>query len=107
LERSLHEAGLDELIDGFRRLAPLPGASTPTGVRRLVVDGLALSRRWQTDPRCILLDLGISETDPRRRNVRRGLDALEDAVDEAADAVNAEGAFQMVRGNLTGAAAPP
>src|SRR6185436_10932475 len=36
-ERNLHEAGLDELIDDFRAIAPLPGASTPTGVRRLVV----------------------------------------------------------------------
>src|SRR5262249_57207558 len=32
------------------------------------------------------------------------LDALESAVDAAADAVNAEGAFQMVRGNFARAA---
>ena len=46
-ERNLHDAQLDDLIDDFRALAPLPGASTPTGVRRLVVDGLALARKWQ------------------------------------------------------------
>ena len=46
LERGLHDAGLDELIDKLRRLAPLPGAATDTGVvRRLVVDGLAGSGR--------------------------------------------------------------
>ncbi len=105
-ERGLHDAGLDEFIDGFRSIAPLPGAATPTGVRRLVVDGLALSQRWQSDPRRILLELGIAETDPRRIKVRRALAALEDAVDAAADAVHAEGAFQMVRGNLARAAAP-
>jgi hypothetical protein len=98
-ERNLHDAELDDLIDDFRALAPLPGASTPTGVRRLVVDGLALARKWQDDP-----DAVLSPSDPRHDRAKKVLDALEAAVDAAADALNAEGAFQMVRGNLARAA---
>jgi hypothetical protein len=98
-ERNLHDAELDDLIDDFRALAPLPGASTPTGVRRLVVDGLVLARKWQDDP-----DAVLAPTDPRHERAKKVLDALEVAVDAAADALNAEGAFQMVRGNLARAA---
>ncbi len=98
-ERNLHDAALDELIDDFRALAPLPGASTPTGVRRLVVDGLALARRWHDDPESVL-----PSGDPRHERAARVLDLLEVAVDAAADALNAEGAFQMVRGNVARAA---
>jgi hypothetical protein len=98
-ERNLHEAGLDDLIDDFRALAPLPGASTPTGVRRLVVDGLALARKWEAEP-----DTVIAPGDPRHEQASKVLSALEAAVDAAADALNAEGAFQMVRGNVARAA---
>jgi hypothetical protein len=102
-ERNLHDAGLDDLVDGFRKLAPLPGAATPTGVRRLVVDGLALSTKWRADPASVLSVMSAS--DSRRPTAQSILDALETAVDAAADAVNAEGAFQMMRGNLARAAA--
>jgi hypothetical protein len=95
-ERNLHEAGLDELIDTMRKIAPLPGAAD----RRIVVDGLALAAKWHDHP-----DQVLSPTDPRRTRAAKVLDALEIAVDAAADAVNAEGAFQMVRGNFSRAAA--
>ncbi len=98
-ERHLHDAGLDDLVDDFRALAPLPGASTPTGVRRLVVDGLVLARTWHDDPESVL-----ASSDPRHEAAKKVLDALEAAVDAAADALNAEGAFQMVRGNVARAA---
>src|SRR5262249_20974547 len=101
-ERSLHDAGLDDLVDGFRKLAPLPGAATPTGIRRLVVDGLALSTKWRADPALVLSVMSAS--DSRRPTAQKILDALESAVDAAADAVNAEGAFQMVRGTFAPAA---
>jgi hypothetical protein len=101
-ERSLHDAGLDDLVDDFRTLAPLPGAATPTGVRRLVVDGIALAKKWRADPASVLSVMSAS--DARRPTAQRILDALEGAVDAAADAVNAEGAFQMMRGNLARAA---
>jgi hypothetical protein len=95
-ERSLHEAGLDSLIDDFRDVAPLPGAEG----RRIVVDGLKLAALWRDAPESVL-----SDGDPRRPRAEKVLDALENAVDAAADAVQAEGAFQMVRGNLARAAA--
>ena len=86
-ERNLHEAGRADLIDDFRKKAPLPSAAD----RRIVVDGLALAARWRADPASV-----IAAPDDA---VRRILDALEVAVDAAADAVNAESAFQTVRGN--------
>ncbi len=95
-ERNLHEAGLDELIDDFRAIAPLPGAAD----RRIVVDGLALAAKWHDHP-----DSVLSPSDARRPRAKKVLDALESAVDAAADAVNAESAFQMVRGNFARAAA--
>jgi hypothetical protein len=96
VERNLHEAHLDELIDDFRRMAPLPGAED----RRIVVDGLALAAKWNDDKNSVL-----PASDPRRAKAEQVLDALEVAVDAAADAVHAEGAFQMVRGNFARAAA--
>lgn len=99
LERRLHEGQLDDLIDPLRALAPLPGASTPTGVRRIAVDGLALSALWRSDRDSVLASL--PPTDTRRPRAARILDALDAAVDAASDAVQAEAAFQMVRGNVS------
>jgi hypothetical protein len=95
-ERNLHEAKLDDLIDVFRKIAPLPGAEN----RRIVVDGLALAAKWNADKNSVL-----PASDPRRAKAEKVLNTLEVAVDAAADAVNAEGAFQMVRGNFARAAA--
>lgn len=101
-ERKLHDSGLDELIDGFRRMAPLPGAET----RRLSLDGLALSQKWEAGRGSLLALMRISVGDPRRPKVERALDSLAAALDTAADAVSAEGAFQMLRANVARAAAP-
>ena len=90
-----HEAKLDDLIDVFRKIAPLPGAEN----RRIVVDGLALAAKWTADKNSVL-----PASDPRRAKAEKVLNALEVAVDAAADAVHAEGAFQMVRGNFARAA---
>jgi hypothetical protein len=95
-ERNLHEAGLDELIDDFRAVAPLPGASE----HRIVVDGLALAAKWRDAP-----DSVLAPSHPRRARAQKILDALELTVDAAADAVHAESVFQMVRGNVARAAA--
>ena len=98
-ERALHEAELDVFIDEFRSLAPLAGAEA----LRIVVDGLALSQRWQSDPNAVLAALasaGLTSTDARRPTLSSALNQLAGAVDSAADAIAAEGAYQMVRGNL-------
>jgi hypothetical protein len=103
-ERSLHDAGLDVFIDDFRSMCPLPGAD---GVR-VVVDGLALSQRWQSDGAGVLTALassGLTATDPRRADLTSTLDSLAAAVDATADAITAESAFQMMRGNVSRAAA--
>jgi hypothetical protein len=92
-ERQLHEAGRDDLIDDFRTIAPLPGAAD----RRIVVDGLRLARKWSEAPASVM----ASPDD----TMRRILDSLESAVDAAADAVSAEAAFQMLRGNTARAGA--
>ena len=95
-ERTLHEAGVDDFIDDFRVLAPLPGAEGT----RLVVDGLALARRWEGDRDRVLDVLNrLTLGDPRLAALLQALEGLQVAVDAAADAVNAEGAFQLVRGN--------
>ncbi|HEX6052710.1 MAG TPA: hypothetical protein VFZ21_25770, partial [Gemmatimonadaceae bacterium] len=95
-ERNLHEAGLDALIDDFRAVAPLPGAAD----RRIVVDGLTLALKWRDTP-----DSVLPPSHALHARAKKVLDALEVAVDAAADAVNAEGAFQIVRGNFARAAA--
>ena len=95
-ERNLHEAGLDALIDDFRAVAPLPGAAD----RRIVVDGLTLAMKWRDTPNAVL-----PPSHALHARAKKVLDALEVAVDAAADAVNAEGAFQIVRGNFARAAA--
>jgi hypothetical protein len=105
LERRLHETQLDDLIDGIRAIAPLPGAQTPAGVRRLVADGLQFGRLWNDGAASVLARLAITAGSPRDKTLRGILQELESAIDAAADAVNAETAFQMVRGNLPRAAA--
>ena len=95
-ERNLHEAKLDDLIDVFRKIAAFARREN----RRIVVDGLALAAKWTADKNSVL-----PASDPRRAKAEKVLNALEVAVDAAADAVHAEGAFQMVRGNFARAAA--
>jgi hypothetical protein len=64
-----------------------------------------LSQRWQSDPAGVLVSIpGLPDGDPRRSTLGAVLDGLGNAVDAAADAVTAEGVFQMVRGNFARAA---
>src|SRR5262249_680279 len=59
-----------------------------------------LAAKWNDNP-----DSVLSPSHPRRARAAEVLDALEVAVDAAADAIQAEAAFQMVRGNFARAAA--
>ena len=68
VERRLHDAVLDELIDDLRRIAPPPGTTGDEAVaRRTQLDGLVLQRSWGTTPRGVLAQIdGLTVDDPRR-----------------------------------------
>jgi hypothetical protein len=100
VERRLHDARLDDLVDDLRELAPRPGESGPDARdRRLILDGLVLHRQWHDDPDGLLARLpGLGDRRPVLVGVLHALDA---AVDATADAVTAESVHQLVRGNLS------
>ena len=78
-----------------RRRRPACGGSSSTGSRS--------ATKWRADPASVLSVMPAS--DARRPTAQKSSTRSKSAVDAAADAVNAEGAFQMVRGNLARAAA--
>jgi hypothetical protein len=111
LERRLHELKLDRFIAPLRNIAPLvvrqrdddldaaPDALAATNV----VDALVLVRRWQDDADSAvphMLDL-LKASEDERRKVSGELDAILDSVDALGDALTAEAAYQMVRGNTS------
>jgi len=107
-ERRLHEAGLDEYLDDFRRIAPRPDSDAESaGVQRQVLDGLVLRKLWLADREGLLARLvpPIPEGDARRVRMVAALDVLDATIDAAADAVSAESVHQLVRGNLARSAA--
>jgi hypothetical protein len=105
-ERRLHELGLDDAIDDFRRLAPLtlvnemPVTQPAESIAaRNVVDGLKLrelDRQVRKNP--------VGFPNPALfalfGRCAVALDALDDAVDAVSDALVAEVAHQAVRGNI-------
>ena len=102
VERRLHDAHLDEFIDDLRRIAPPAGRDGGESVAsRTQLDGLVLQRLWADDQDGVLAQVqGLAAGDPRRDRLVRILAWLDAAVDAAADAVTAEGVFQLARGNL-------
>jgi hypothetical protein len=102
VERRLHDARLDEFIDDLRRVAPPPGlAGVEAVTSRTQLDGLVLHRLWSRGQDGVFSQIaGLSAGDPRRERLARILAWLDGAVDAAADAVTAEGVFQLARGNL-------
>lgn len=110
LERRLHELQLDRFIAPLRALAPLdarlPGVPAAEGATALpaspaihVLDGLALLRRRQ-DPPDALLEQALQAASPDQRiMLERELAALDDALDGLGDALTAETAYQLARGN--------
>jgi hypothetical protein len=128
-ERRLQEIGKPQFIAPFRELAPLVAGKReqtnqpPTGsveniAANNVVDGLALSRRWQkgksTNPpqwnqdsipfgnkvgeQITKLPPAV-ETDAGFKSIREALDYLENCVDAVSDALLAESVYHTVRGN--------
>jgi hypothetical protein len=104
-ERSLHDAGLDRLIDDFRAAFPITApeeedteATAESIAARNVCDGLKLASAYvDDDPK---VNAVLSRLDAADREVVRGLLAdLSDANDAVGDLLLYEGIFQAVQGN--------
>ena len=133
-ERILHDTvvagnvGLDRFIAPLRRLAPLvvradPAAAGPVEhiAANNVVDGLVLLRRWKEENAVVMQVLRTQSPAPGDAELAAlsaAFDQLADAVDGLSDALTAEAAYQVVRGNTSrlastlsaiseGAAPPP
>jgi hypothetical protein len=112
-ERGLHDLRLDRFIAPLRNLAPIAARrleATNLPVEKIaannVVDGLALSAKWQDSQAAVLNALQpVSPTAGELVSLRRELDGLADAIDGLADALTAEVAYQMARGNTSRTAA--
>jgi len=125
-ERRLHDLRKDQFIAPLRELAPLTARkleNTNLPVESIaannVVDGLVLNQKWQDEKQAVtsrLQSAGATADDLTK--VGRELDGLADSIDAVSDALTAETAYQMVRGNTsrlastlnavaTGDASPP
>jgi hypothetical protein len=108
-ERSLHELSLDRFIAPLRDLAPLVGgklAQTSSPVEAIaannVVDGLVLNAHWHDDPGTVTARLQQAGADAGDlATLGLELNALGDAIDSVSDALTAEVAYQMARGNTS------
>jgi hypothetical protein len=115
LERSLHDAGLDQLIDTLRALAPLDDApSTGTDSAESiaatdVVDGLVLLRKFHEDPNFWstpgLPPPGLPPAGALRDALIAQIKRLDDALDAVADLALCESVHQLMRGNTIRAGA--
>ena len=115
VERLLHETvvdngrSMDRFIAPLRRVAPLVAraAATPTGpvdtiAAENVVDGLVLHRRWKEERNVVIAEVsaaGLGTSDLSA--ISSILDRLGDMIDGLGDALTAETAYQMVRGNTS------
>ncbi|CAG1012344.1 hypothetical protein BURK2_04497 [Burkholderiales bacterium] len=106
-ERRLHDLQFDRFIAPLRNLAPLavrerePKAPPAEAIAaNNVVDGLVLFRQWQEDPGSVIKAASPFFTGTNDlRQLESELAALGDAVDGLSDALIAEAAYQMARGN--------
>jgi hypothetical protein len=115
VERLLHDTSvdngrsMDRFIAPLRRVAPLVARSS--GVTNApvdaiaannVVDGLVLNRRWNEERNVVLAELntaGMGTSD--LSTLAAIMDTLADMIDGLGDALTAESAYQMVRGNTS------
>jgi len=116
VERLLHDTfvdngrSLDRFIAPLRRLAPLvarANADTTAPVDTIaannVVDGLVLYRRWKEEQSTVITELnkvGMGGTGDFYA-LTSIFEKLGDAIDGLSDALTAEAAYQMVRGNTS------
>lgn len=108
-ERRLHEMQKDVHIALFRNIAPLSAGKLHQAAQPVeaiaannVVDGFALQRLWKESPTTLanrMTQAGVSDAD--QKLLTKELIALNDTVDAVSDALTAETAYQMVRGNTS------
>ena len=108
-ERRLHDLRKDQFIAPLRELAPLTARkleNTDLPVESIaannVVDGLVLNQKWQDQKQSVkdrLQSAGATADDLTK--LSRELDGLADSIDAVSDALTAETAYQMVRGNTS------
>ena len=115
VERLLHDTvvdkgrSLDRFVAPLRRIAPLvarAGAPISVAVDRIaannVVDGLVLHRRWQEDQSAVLAELNTASMGTSDLSALTAImGSLDDMIDGLGDALTAESAYQMVRGNTS------
>ena len=119
VERMLHEMRVDEgksmdrFIAAVRRLAPLVARANPSTTAPVesiaannVVDGLVLYRRWNEDNANVLAELSKAGMGTGEfYGLNTVFAALGDMIDGLSDALTAESAYQLVRGNTARTAA--
>ncbi|MET0333329.1 MAG: hypothetical protein ABW190_03585 [Rhizobacter sp.] len=113
VERALHELHLDSFITTLRNIAPLVAGKleqTTLPAEAIaannVADGLVLQQRWAKERAFVqsrLQAAGAQTVD--MTVIAKELDNLSDTIDGLADALTAETAYQMARGNTTRTAA--
>ena len=112
LERRLHDLSLDRFIAPLRNVAPLAvrerepnDAPTAAVAANNVVDAMTLLSMRQADPTLTALNAPLGtvpgSTSADWDKVKREITALADTVDGLSDALVAESAYQMARGNTT------
>ena len=101
LERTLHETGLDTLVDRLRGLFPTPG-----GAQFDVVDGLAVARQFHSDPQTFWTSVGFTPTSvPQGTGLNAAVSLLYAVLDSVADLALAESVHHLTQGNLLRAGA--
>jgi hypothetical protein len=108
-ERRLHDLRKDAFIAPLRELAPLtarklenPDLPVESIAANNVVDGLVLNQKWLGEKQTVtnlLQSAGATADDLAK--LSRELDGLADSIDAVSDALTAETAYQMVRGNTS------
>jgi hypothetical protein len=114
LERGLHDIELDIAIAPLRKLSPLAARPLDDGGGAIeaiaannVVDGRDLSAKWQSSQQTVInfINATLPPTQPltaaQVTGLTRELNALADAVDGLSDALLAEAAYQVARGNTS------
>jgi hypothetical protein len=107
-ERHLHDIGMDRFIQPFRQIAPLTAGKfeqTNLPVEAIaannVADGLVLQQLFDAGAPALLarLQQRVTASTTEIATLTKELRDLSDTVDAVADALTAETAYQLVRGN--------